>query len=156
MSSADAQDLGRITLHAEDGIGGIATSGRHGRSHSLGIADSVTVLAATAASADAAATLIGNAVDLPGHPGIARQPANTLSPDSDLGNRLVTVDVFPLPAHDVQQALDAGHAAALGMIDAGLIRAAALFLKGETRLVGDTLTRKPDSLPYVLPTQGIR
>jgi hypothetical protein len=66
------------------------------------------------------------------------------------------VDVSPLPAQDVQQALDAGKAAALGMIDAGLIRAAALFLQGETRLVGDRLTRKPDSLPYVLPTQGIR
>ena len=28
MSSADAQDLGRITLHAEDGIGGIAPERR--------------------------------------------------------------------------------------------------------------------------------
>lgn len=152
MASATVTDLGRITIRAEDGIGGIATSGRHGRSHSLGIADSVTVLAATAASADAAATLIANAVDLPGHPGIAREPANSLSPDSDLGDRLVTIDVSPLPAQDIQQALDAGKAAALDMIDAGLIRAAALFLQGETCLVGDMLTPKPDSLPYVLPT----
>lgn len=152
MASADAHDLGRITLRTEDGIRGIATSGRHGRSHSLGIADSVTVLATTAATADAAATLIANAVDLPDHPGITREPANTLSTDSDLGDRLVTVDVFPLPAQDIQQALDAGKAAALRMIDAGLIRAAALFLQGETRFVGDALTRKPDSLPYVLQT----
>ena len=48
---------------------GIATSGWRGRSFSLGIADAVTVLAATAAEADAAATMIANAVDLPGHPG---------------------------------------------------------------------------------------
>ena len=49
---------------------GIATSGWRGRSFSLGIADAVTVLAATAAEADAAATVIANAVDLPGHPAI--------------------------------------------------------------------------------------
>jgi uncharacterized protein len=42
---------------------------------SLGIADSVTVLAANAAEADAAATLIANAVDLPGHPAVRREPA---------------------------------------------------------------------------------
>ena len=39
-------------------VRGVATSGWRGRSHSLGIADSVTVLAATAAMADAAATVI--------------------------------------------------------------------------------------------------
>ncbi|MHA1109148.1 MAG: UPF0280 family protein, partial [Alphaproteobacteria bacterium] len=43
-------------------VRGIATSGWKGRSHSLGIADSVTVLAKTAAAADVAATLIANAV----------------------------------------------------------------------------------------------
>ena len=64
---------------------GIATSGRHGRSFSLGIADAVTVLARTASQADAAATVIANAVDLPGHPAIVRCPAQDLQPDSDLG-----------------------------------------------------------------------
>ena len=64
---------------------GIATSGRHGRSFSLGIADAATVLAATAAAADAAATVIANAVDLPGHPGITRRPARDFDPQSDLG-----------------------------------------------------------------------
>ena len=49
---------------------GVATSGWRGRSFSLGIADAVTVLASSAAAADAAATLIANAVDLPGHPAI--------------------------------------------------------------------------------------
>jgi ApbE superfamily uncharacterized protein (UPF0280 family) len=44
-------------------VRGIATSGWRGRSFSLGIADSVTVLARTAAQADAAATVIANAVD---------------------------------------------------------------------------------------------
>ena len=52
-------------IGADDPARGIATSGRHGRSFSLGIADAVTVLARTAAQADAAATIIANAVDLP-------------------------------------------------------------------------------------------
>jgi ApbE superfamily uncharacterized protein (UPF0280 family) len=64
-----------ITLAAADGIGGVATSGWRGRSHSLGIADAVTVLARDAASADAAATMIANAVDLPGSSAVTRRPA---------------------------------------------------------------------------------
>ena len=75
---------------------GVATSGWRGRSFSLGIADAVTVFAGTAAVADAAATLIANAVDLPGHPAFARAPARRCDPQSDLGERLVTVDVGPL------------------------------------------------------------
>src|SRR5450755_544794 len=61
-----------IIVDAGDPTRGVATSGRHGRSFSLGIADAVTVLARTASQADAAATIIANAVDLPGHPAIVR------------------------------------------------------------------------------------
>ena len=60
----------RVIIRADDPVRGIATSGWRGRSFSLGIADAVTVLARTAAEADAAATMIANAVDLPGHPAI--------------------------------------------------------------------------------------
>ncbi|MEP2504611.1 MAG: UPF0280 family protein [Paracoccaceae bacterium] len=112
------------------GIGGIATSGRRGRSHSLGIADAVTVLAATAAEADAAATLIANAVDLPGHEGIVRTPANQLSPDSDLANRLVTIDVASLTCAEVSQALSAGQLLAQDLIGTGQIIAAYGSLQG--------------------------
>jgi len=77
-----AGEHGRVTIAAADPVRGVATSGRGGRSHSLGIADSVTVLARTAAEADAAATLISNAVDLPGHPAIERVPAEELDPDT--------------------------------------------------------------------------
>src|SRR3546814_14798799 len=51
-------------LHAAQPARGIATSGWRGRSFSLGIADAVTVLAANAAMADAAATMIANADDV--------------------------------------------------------------------------------------------
>jgi hypothetical protein len=128
----------RVTLRAADRVRGIATSGWQGRSFSLGIADSVTVLAPTAAMADAAATMIANAVDLPGHPGITRRPATDLKSDSDLGHRPVTVAVPPLGAADRARALAAGLAAAEGFRARGLIAGAALYLQGEARMTGLT------------------
>ena len=86
---------GRLRLEAGSGIGGIATSGARGRSFSLGIADSVTVLAGDAATADIAATLVANAVDIDS-PAVKRRPARDLDPDSDLGDSLVTVAVGAL------------------------------------------------------------
>jgi ApbE superfamily uncharacterized protein (UPF0280 family) len=124
---------GRIDIRAGDGIGGVATSGWRGRSFSLGIADAVTVLAATAAGADAAATMVANRIDLPGSPKIARAPADTLQPDSDLGARLVTVDVAELSRDEAAEALAQGHAAAAGYLQRGLFRAACLAL-GSTRM----------------------
>ncbi len=126
----------RATITNDDPIRGVATSGWRGRSHSLGIADSVTVLAGTAAQADAAATLIANAVDLPGHAGIDRTPARLLWPDSDLGDRLVTVGVPVLGDRDRATALDAGTACATDFLRRGLIGAAYLVLQGETRQAG--------------------
>ena len=120
---------GRIRVTAADAVRGIATSGRGGRSLSLGIADSVTVLARTAAAADAAATLIANAVDLPGHPGIERVPARELDPDSDLGVRPVVVGCDPLSPVEAEEALARGVVEARRMRESGLIEAAGLFLQ---------------------------
>lgn len=128
--------LGTAAIGADDPVRGIATSGWRGRSFSLGIADAVTVLARSAALADAAATVIANAVDLPGHPGIHRTPASELQPDSDLGGRLVTVDVEPLIHRDIAEALDRGTACAENLRRRGLIHAASLHLQGETATVG--------------------
>ena len=64
--------FGTAMLDSSQPVRGIATSGWRGRSFSLGIADAVTVLADRAAVADAAATVIANAVDLPGHPSVVR------------------------------------------------------------------------------------
>jgi ApbE superfamily uncharacterized protein (UPF0280 family) len=129
--------FGRAEIRAEDAIGGIATSGWRGRSFSLGIADAVTVLAPTAAMADAAATWVANAVDLPGHPAIERRPAIAFDPQSDLGERRVTVAVGALAPQDVDAALAAGYATAERLRRDGLIAAAALHLAGETRIVGN-------------------
>jgi uncharacterized protein len=129
----DRQGLMRTAMiDADDPSRGIATSGRHGRSFSLGIADAVTVQARTASQADAAATVIANAVDLPGHPAIQRVPAHDLQPDSDLGPRLVTRGVGELAPEEVSVALDVGAARAHALLAAGLIEGAALRLCGET------------------------
>jgi ApbE superfamily uncharacterized protein (UPF0280 family) len=121
---------GAVRLTHDSPVRGIATSGWGGRSFSLGIADSVTVLAASAAAADAAATIIANAVNAD-HPAIERQPARDLDPDSDLAELLVTTKVGSLPADVIDQALDRGAAEARRL---GL--SAALCLKGQWRLEG--------------------
>lgn len=124
-----------LAVRAGQGIGGIATSGWDGRSFSLGIADAVTVLAADAATADAAATLLANAVDVD-DPAIRRTPAVALDPDSDLGDRAVTVAVGPLPETKVRAALAAGVALAEDWIALGRIRGALFALQGRAAAVG--------------------
>jgi ApbE superfamily uncharacterized protein (UPF0280 family) len=127
--------FGQARISAGDAIGGIATSGRHGRSFSLGIADAVTILATNAAAADAAATVIANAVDLPDHPNVTRVPGNDLDPQSDLGARLVTREVGPLSPDEIAQALSRGEAEARRLLLADHIGAAALHLRGRSGVV---------------------
>ena len=129
----------RIVIRAEDAVRGVATSGWRGRSFSLGVADAVTVLARSGAEADAAATIIANAVDLPGHEAVRREPAHSLAPDSDLGDRLVTTGVGPLTTREVAAALESGLAEAGKLKRRGLIDAAALFLNSHVRICGDVL-----------------
>lgn len=140
----DAPGLLRtMTVSHDDPTRGVATSGRHGRSFSLGIADAVTVLARTASKADAAATIIANAVDLPGHPAITRRPARDLQPDSDLGARLVTRDVGELSHGEIEDALEAGADSARKLLAAGLIEGAALRLHDEMIVVGTRAIEAP-------------
>jgi uncharacterized protein len=131
---------GAVMLRAEDRIGGIATSGFNGRSFTLGIADSVTVVAASAAAADAAATIVANAVDLDS-PAIERRPASALDPDSDLGDRLVTSAVGPLSEAEIWQALTNGRSSAERLIARGLIRGAALMLWGQSLVAAASAAR---------------
>jgi ApbE superfamily uncharacterized protein (UPF0280 family) len=128
--------FGTAVLEASEPVRGIATSGWRGRSFSLGIADAVTVLADQAAMADAAATIIANAVDLPEHPNVFRVRARDVAPDNDLGDHLVTQGVGDLAAQEIGTALGGGETLARTLLTEGLIRAAALHLRGQTRIVG--------------------
>lgn len=142
-----ASAAGPITVRSEHQVRGIATSGWRGRSFSLGIADSVTVLARSAAEADVAATLIANAVDIANCAKIQRQPANEIAPDSDLLRRLVTVAVLPLEKHEIAAALDSGVDAAKDFLRRDLIVAASLLLGGEIRHVGKYLKASVPTKP---------
>jgi ApbE superfamily uncharacterized protein (UPF0280 family) len=126
---------GAITVTSGSRIGGIATSGWRGRSFSLGIADAVTVLAPTAAMADAAATIIANAVHAE-HPAVVVAPARSIDPDSDLGDLYVTVKVGRLPMKFVEAALARGMDQADTLVGQGLICAAALTLQGHWQFSG--------------------
>jgi ApbE superfamily uncharacterized protein (UPF0280 family) len=146
MDRPDPHGLLRTAIiRSSDPSRGIATSGRHGRSFSLGIADAVTVLARTAAQADAAATIVANSVDLADHPGIIRIPAQDLQPDSDLGARLVTRDVSGLSRDEIADALEAGAACARNLLARGLIDGAALRLCGEAAVVAMRGTEMRDA-----------
>ena len=138
---------GQFEVHADQPVRGIATSGWRGRSFSLGIADSVTVLAATAAQADAAATVIANAVDVDDGL-IQRKPASQCKDDSDLGDTLVTVDVPPLAPSQVKSALDTGAICAKVLQKGGLVWAVLLVCQGQFRLVEPLCSK---SLQTVLP-----
>jgi ApbE superfamily uncharacterized protein (UPF0280 family) len=120
---------GDFSVHASLPVRGIATSGWRGRSFSLGIADSVTVLARTAARADAAATIIANAVNI-ADDRIQRRPAREMKDDSDLGDLLVTVDIPALGEAAARQALRAGLVRARELQAADLIWSAVLVCQG--------------------------
>jgi len=126
----DPSLFGSVEIYSATPVRGVATSGWRGRSFSLGIADAVTVLAESAAQADAAATIIANAVDLPGHPAILRMAALEISPDSDLLDLPVTRGVGRLSSEEIAQALGAGGRVAEELCERGLIHAAALCLQG--------------------------
>ena len=126
---------GSLVICAADPVRGIATSGWRGRSLSLGIADSVTALASSAAHADAAATMIANAVNVE-HAAIRRAPAHTVKDDTDLGSLLVTQAVGVLPPVLVQQALERGKLQAQRLLMQGHIQGALLVLQTQACAVG--------------------
>jgi ApbE superfamily uncharacterized protein (UPF0280 family) len=125
--------FGQMRIEADHATRGVATSGFGGRSDTFGIADAVTVVARSASEADAAASMVANAVDLPGHPAITRGPSNRAQ--SDLGDRPVTHSVGALSGEEIAVALERGAVAARTLLARGLLDAAALHLRGVTVLV---------------------
>lgn len=148
----DAALHGALDLEAEAAMGGVATSGWRGRSLSLGIADAVTVVARNAAAADAAATLVANAVNVD-HPAVHRRPAHAVRDDTDLRDLPVTVAVGALPEDAIDAALGAGLQVAQRMQTSGLIHAACLRLQGHTRIAAPLHYHKAQAVRH---TEGIQ
>jgi ApbE superfamily uncharacterized protein (UPF0280 family) len=133
---------GQLTISYKDPVRGVATSGWQGRSFSMGIADSVTVMARTAACADAAATIIANAVNVD-DVRIIRRKACDIKDDSDLGESLITTHVPTLEFEVIEHALENGLIVAQALKDQGLIWGAILSCQQQVNYVND----KRNSMP---------
>jgi ApbE superfamily uncharacterized protein (UPF0280 family) len=153
-SLAESRPEATLRLAAHSPVRGVATSGRHGRSFSLGIADAVTVLARRAADADAAATLVANAVDI-ADAAIIRRKARELDPDTDLLDLMVTVEVGALSEKKITAALAAGRKRAEALIEAGLIEGALLSLAGRWESVGFPDLRRPRGAAPLLGSRQV-
>ncbi len=120
-----------LNIPAGAGIGGVATSGLGGRSFTKGIASAVTVLAETAALADAAASVIANATYVE-DPAVERYLPETVYPDTDIAGEWVTGAVGELSEGKIDEALTRGLEAAQRLCDKGLILGAFIAVKGRT------------------------
>jgi ApbE superfamily uncharacterized protein (UPF0280 family) len=94
-----------IRLDGSQPSWGVTTSGFGGRSLTRGIASAVTVLAANASVADAAATAIGNACFVEDGT-VVQQPAESLDSSTDLAGLLVTTEVGELVPGTVLKAIE--------------------------------------------------
>ncbi|MDL2226116.1 hypothetical protein LJB86_00450 [Deltaproteobacteria bacterium OttesenSCG-928-M10] len=95
---------GTVTVTAESGIGGIATSGLGGRSFTRGVASGVSAFAARCALADALATHLANTSFIASE-NVATTLAGNLDPDSDIRDLPVVVAVGGLSAAEAGRAI---------------------------------------------------
>jgi len=109
---------------------GVATSGFGGRSLTLGVADSATVLARSGAIADAAATFICNKTSVESHCVVKRR-ASEIDPLSDIAEEWVTVKVGDLNSNLVKAALQGGLDAGEWLKQKGIISDAVILLQGK-------------------------
>ena len=109
-------------IHLDSGRSawGVTTSGMGGRSFTRGIASAVTVLAADASTADAAATAVANACFVEDK-GIIQLPAENMDPNSDLAGINVTTEVAPLSAESIRIAVGNARHKAENLFQKGLI-----------------------------------
>ena len=93
-----------VNIKAEDGIGGICTSGLGGRSFTRGIADGVTVFSSRCIFADAMATHIANCSYVETE-NIARIKAKHVDPNTDIPELEVVLSVEDLKGKEIKQSL---------------------------------------------------
>ncbi len=118
---------------------GIATSGFGGRSLTLGVADTVTVVSRDGATADAAATFIGNRTSVES-PWVKRKKGHEVDPGTDIPDDLVTVERGKLSGGEIVLALDQGMEAARTLKERQIIYDALAIVQGRMKstINGDT------------------
>lgn len=118
-----------ITLRAEDGIGGVCTSGLGGRSLTRGIANSVTVFSHRCALADACATHIANCSYIDS-PRVHTCLAGELEPESDIAALRIVQQVETLEEREIQQGLEQVRREALRQLTRGNLISVAADIQG--------------------------
>lgn len=107
-----------VTLRAEDGIGGVCTSGLGGRSLTRGIANSVTVFSGRCALADACATHIANCSYIDS-PRVHTCLAGELEPESDIADLRIVCQVEQLEPEETRRSLEQVRREALRQLEWG-------------------------------------
>ena len=117
---------------------GLATSGFGGRSFTLGLADSVTVIATTGALADAAATFICNCTNTETDQ-VIRRKASEIDPLTDIPDYEVTIKINDLSNFDIMKSLENGLYNASKLKQLNFIYDAVIKLRGHmvTTIDGD-------------------
>lgn len=120
-----------VEIHAADPVRGVATSGLGGRGFTQGVADAVTVFAATGAQADALATRLCNAsfVD---SPRVVQCLAGTVRPGCDIAGLPVTVAVGTLTEDEKDTALEGICRSAQPLIDTAVLYALRASVQGKS------------------------
>lgn len=117
-----------LRLDGSQASWGVTTSGVGGRSLTRGIASAVTVLAANASVADAAATAIGNACFV-ADGNIIQAPAESLDPNTDLAGLSATIEVGELLPEKVLKAIESARQKAEMLSQQKIIRGAFIALQ---------------------------
>jgi ApbE superfamily uncharacterized protein (UPF0280 family) len=123
----------KLLVNSFSNIGGVATSGMGGRSFTKGIASAAVAVASTACLADAAATLLGNTVNVD-DPAIERQLAEEIYPGTDIPGQLVTTRAGNINQNKIKEALEKGLIKAKELQDKGMLFGALLALKGKIKI----------------------
>ena len=118
-----------VTLRAEDGIGGVCTSGLGGRSLTRGIASSVTVFARRCAVADACATHIANCSYV-SSPRVHTCRAEELDPGTDIAELTVVYAVDELSDEEKAQGLEQVRCEMKRQLERGNLLLAAADIQG--------------------------
>ncbi|MBU4540796.1 MAG: hypothetical protein KJ774_06190 [Firmicutes bacterium] len=111
-----------VTIGAEDGIGGVCSSGLGGRSFTRGIANAVTVFSKRCCIADACATHIANTSYIKSDAVITDRAGN-IRVDSDIADLEVVIRVGQLAAEEVFQSLEQIKAESLRQYQLGNLKA---------------------------------
>lgn len=105
LSSPDEKKMNKvITIHEEDGIGGICTSGLGGRSFTRGIANEVSVFSKRCITADACATHIAN-VSYVKSPHVSVMKAGDIDAASDIADLTIVTAVEALDEKEIKRGL---------------------------------------------------